>query len=153
MNYQLLQKITDKYQVSVEERKKRDEVQVGDTVVAYVKVLVDLKYKKKLTAAEKQALKKALESGKTEEEIAQSKIKTQPFKGVVIAIKGSGIGRTITIRKIAANNIGVEKIIPLYSPVLDSIKIVKKGRPRRSKLYYLRQRVGKRALKVKQQEA
>lgn len=73
----------------------------------------------------------------------------QTFKGIVIAIKGSGIRKTITVRKISFG-VGVEKILPLHSPNIESIELIKKGDVRRAKLYYLRDRVGKKATKVKQ---
>ena len=77
-----------------------------------------------------------------------SKERTQIFKGIVLSIRGAGLSKNIVVRKISYG-IGVEKIIPLHSPELESIKIVKKGSPRRSKLYYMRERVGKKAMKVK----
>lgn len=76
-----------------------------------------------------------------------AKERTQIFQGVVIAIKGSGINKNIVVRKISYG-VGVEKIIPLYAPVLQKIEIIKRGSVRRAKLFYLRDRVGKRALKV-----
>jgi ribosomal protein L19 len=75
------------------------------------------------------------------------KERIQVFEGVVIAIKGSGINKNLVVRKISYG-IGVEKIVPLHTPVLEKIEVVKRGNVRRSKLYYLRNRVGKRALKV-----
>ena len=81
--------------------------------------------------------------------IEGQKSRIQIFKGVVIAISaGSGTSKTFTVRKIS-NGIGVERIFPLYSPNLDSIEVVKKGKVRRAKLYYLRGRQGK-AAKVKE---
>lgn len=76
------------------------------------------------------------------------KQRTQTFTGIVIAIKGSGIRKTFTIRKISFG-IGVEKIIPLYSPNIESIELIKKGKVRRSKLYYMRNRIGRQATKIK----
>ena len=75
------------------------------------------------------------------------KKRNQLFSGIVIAVKNSGIRKTFTIRKISAG-IGVEKIIPLNSPNIESIKLLKKGSVRKSKLYYMRKRIGKKALKV-----
>lgn len=75
------------------------------------------------------------------------KERIQIFKGIVIAMKGAGISRTFTVRKISYG-VGVEKIYPLYSPVIAKIKKVKKSKVKRSKLYYLRDRIGKAALKA-----
>ena len=77
--------------------------------------------------------------------IEGDKSRIQQFEGIVIAISaGKGTSKTFTIRKIS-NGVGVERIFPYHSPNLDSIKIIKKGRVRRAKLYYLRDRVGKSA--------
>lgn len=69
----------------------------------------------------------------------------QYFEGILIRESGSGTRKTITLRKIGANGVGVEKIIPLHAKVLDSITRVSEGKARRAKLYYLRSRVGKSA--------
>ena len=74
-----------------------------------------------------------------------SKTRIQKFEGIVIAIKGRGTGKTFTVRKIGANNVGVERIFPLYSESISNIEVVKKGKVRRAKLYYLRSRKGKAA--------
>ena len=68
------------------------------------------------------------------------KIRTQPFEGIVIAIKGEGENKMFTVRKIAAGGIGVERIWPLNSPWLEDIKVLKQGKVRRAKLYYLREK-------------
>ena len=81
--------------------------------------------------------------------IEGQKTRIQLFEGVVIAISsGSGTSKTFTIRKIS-NGIGVERIFPMHSPNLDSIKVLKKGKVRRAKLFYLRSRTGK-ATKIKE---
>ena len=72
----------------------------------------------------------------------------QIFEGTVIAKKGSGIAETFTVRKVSYG-FGVERIFPVHSPSVKDVKVVRKGRVRRSKLYYLRDRVGK-AAKVKE---
>jgi len=74
-----------------------------------------------------------------------NKERIQNFEGVVIAIKGRGAGKTFTVRKIGANNIGVERIFPFYSESIASIEVVRKGKVRRAKLYYLRGKTGKKA--------
>ena len=73
------------------------------------------------------------------------KTRVQNFEGVCIAIRGNGVDRTFTVRKMGANNIGVEKIFPLYSDSLEKIEVLRIGRVRRAKLYYLRNRRGKAA--------
>jgi large subunit ribosomal protein L19 len=72
----------------------------------------------------------------------------QVFEGTVIARKGGGLTETITVRRISYG-VGVERILPVHSPKIEKIEIVRKGRVRRAKLYYLRDRVGK-AAKVKE---
>ncbi len=72
----------------------------------------------------------------------------QAFEGTVIAKKGSGIAETFTVRRVAYG-VGVERVFPLHSPNVAGIKVVRYGKVRRSKLYYLRDRVGK-AAKVKE---
>lgn len=70
----------------------------------------------------------------------EEKERIQPFEGVLIAQKGAGISKTITVRRIGALNIGVERIFPLSSPNLEKIEVVKKSKVRRAKLYHLRGR-------------
>ena len=73
----------------------------------------------------------------------------QVFEGTVIAKKGSGISETFTVRRVSYG-VGVERVFPLHSPNVKDVTIISKGRVRRAKLYYLRDRVGK-AAKVKEQ--
>ncbi|NPA81938.1 MAG: 50S ribosomal protein L19 [Epsilonproteobacteria bacterium] len=73
------------------------------------------------------------------------KERVQNFEGVCITKRGQGAGATFTVRKIGANNIGVERIFPLYSESIQSITVVRRGRVRRAKLFYLRERKGKAA--------
>jgi len=69
----------------------------------------------------------------------------QVFEGAVIARSGGGIRESFTVRKISFNAIGVERTFPVHAPVIDHIEVVRRGRVRRAKLYYLRDRVGKKA--------
>ena len=72
------------------------------------------------------------------------KVRTQFFKGTVIQIKGQGLSKTFTIRKIS-NGIAVERIFPVNSPVIEKIEINKKGKVRRARIFYLRELTGKKA--------
>ena len=73
-----------------------------------------------------------------------SKERVQVFAGVVLRITGTGVSRTFTVRRIVANE-GVERVFPIHSPMIAKIEIKRHSHIRRSKLYYLRDRVGKRA--------
>ena len=73
------------------------------------------------------------------------KSRVQAYEGVCIAKRGQGTGATITVRKIGANGIGIERIFPLYSDSIDEIKVLRRGRVRRAKLFYLRELAGKKA--------
>jgi len=103
----------------VEEKyKKRDpDIRSGDTVKVHLRIV---------------------EGGKE---------RIQIFEGVVICVKGSGLGKTFTVRKIS-HGVGVEKILPVNSPMIKKVDIVERGKVRRSKLYYMRGKIGKRALDV-----
>ena len=79
------------------------------------------------------------------------KKRTQIFRGLVLSMRGDGIRKTFTVRKISYG-VGVEKIFPFFSPNIESIRLVKKGDIRRANISYMRKRVGKRALKVKEGE-
>lgn len=72
----------------------------------------------------------------------------QKFKGLVIAIKGAGLRKMVTLRKISYG-IGVEKQLPVHSTNVGEIKVLKSGSVRRSKIYYMRDRIGKAAMKIK----
>ena len=73
----------------------------------------------------------------------------QAFEGTVIAKKGSGVSSTFTVRRVAYG-VGVERVFPVHSPNVAKVDVIRNGKVRRSKLYYLRDRVGK-AAKVKEQ--
>lgn len=73
-----------------------------------------------------------------------NKERVQLFEGVVIRINGGGIAKTFTVRKVTAG-VGIERIIPINSPMIEKIEVLKIGKVRRSKLYYLRGLSGKKA--------
>jgi large subunit ribosomal protein L19 len=100
----------------INKRKRTDlpEIRIGDTVRVHVKI--------------KEGDKERL----------------QAFEGTVIARKNSGLGETVTVRKISFGQ-GVERIFPIHAPVIDHIDVVRSGRVRRAKLYYLRNLRGKAA--------
>ncbi|MBP1545538.1 MAG: 50S ribosomal protein L19 [Oscillospiraceae bacterium] len=77
------------------------------------------------------------------------KYRIQVFEGTVIAKRHGGIQETFTVRRVA-HGCGIERVFPVHSPVVDKVEVVRFGKVRRSKLYYLRDRVGK-AAKVKEQ--
>lgn len=95
---------------------------VGDTVKVFVKVV-----------------EKSMEGNK--EKVRE---RLQAYEGLVIARKNGGIGETFTVRRISFG-VGVERTFPLHSPKIDHIEIVRSGRVRRAKLYYMRDRIGKSA--------
>ncbi|GHV09147.1 50S ribosomal protein L19 [Campylobacterota bacterium] len=73
------------------------------------------------------------------------KTRVQSFEGVCISIRGEGANKTFTVRKIGANNVGVERIFPLYAESLETIDVLRRGKVARAKLYYLRNLRGKAA--------
>ena len=111
-------------QIKALEAKPRPEFRPGDTLKVNVKV-VDVTFDEK----SKQT--------KTRERL-------QAFEGVCIARQGEGLNESFTVRKISYGE-GVERVFPVWSPLVDSVQIVRKGKVRRAKLYYLRGRRGKSA--------
>ena len=77
------------------------------------------------------------------------KERVQPFEGVVIARRGRGIQKTFTLRRVSFG-VGVERIFPLHSPTLQNIEVIRSGKVRRAKLYYLRGKKGKKATRIKE---
>jgi large subunit ribosomal protein L19 len=77
-----------------------------------------------------------------------TKFRVQPYEGVVIAMRNGSINETITVRKVF-QGVGVERVFLLHSPLIETIKVLRRGKVRRAKLYYLRGRVGK-ATRIKQ---
>jgi large subunit ribosomal protein L19 len=78
------------------------------------------------------------------------KERVQTFEGTVIAMRHAGLNRTITVRKVF-QGIGVERVFPVHSPRIESIQVLRRGKVRRAKLFYLRKRVGK-ATRIKAKE-
>ncbi|PIZ48073.1 50S ribosomal protein L19 [candidate division WWE3 bacterium CG_4_9_14_3_um_filter_41_6] len=76
--------------------------------------------------------------------------RTQNFEGVVISKRGAGTGKTFIVRRVGTDEIGVERIFPEFSPLVENVTVKRSGSPRRAKLYYLRDRKGKRANFVKE---
>ena len=81
---------------------------------------------------------------------SETKERLQAFEGVVIARKGGGVRETVTVRK-TSFSVGVERIFPLHGPIVSSIEVVRRGRVRRAKLYYLRNLRGK-AARIKERD-
>ena len=82
---------------------------------------------------------------------SDDKVRLHPFEGVVIAKKGSGIKNSFTVRKVSYGE-GIERVFPLYSPSIERIEIIRSGKVKRAKLYYLRSKIGKRATKIESRE-
>lgn len=99
-------------------KEDKPEIQIGDVVKVYVKI------------------------------VEGSRERIQVFEGTVIAMKGSGVSETFTVRRVSYG-VGIERVFPVNSPNVAKVELVRHGRVRRSKLYYLRDRVGK-AAKVKE---
>ncbi len=79
------------------------------------------------------------------------KVRLHPFEGVVIAKRGSGVGRSFTVRKVSYGE-GIERVFPLYSPSIERIEVMRSGKVKRAKLYYLRGKIGKHATKIESKE-
>lgn len=77
------------------------------------------------------------------------KTRVQPFEGVVVGRRGRDIQETFRVRKVSFG-IGVERIFPVHSPLIDNIEVLRAGRVRRAKLYYLRGKKGKKAMRIKE---
>lgn len=77
------------------------------------------------------------------------KERIQIFAGIVISRKGQGVGQSFTVRKISYGE-GVERVFPVHTPRISKVEVVKRGRVRRARLHYLRDRVGKEAVQVKE---
>jgi large subunit ribosomal protein L19 len=82
---------------------------------------------------------------------ADGKFRLHPFEGVVIAKSNSGIKLNFTVRKVSSGE-GIERVFPLYSPSIERIDILRSGKVKRSKLYYLRNKIGKHATKIESKE-
>ena len=112
------------------EARKALNFKAGDTINVWSKILEE--------KTEKKGEKK-----KKDDKKAEAKFRLQAFEGIVLSRKhGTEMGATFTVRKIASG-VGVERIFPLYSPMVDKIEVTKKSRARRSKLYYIRDKAVK----------
>ena len=80
------------------------------------------------------------------------KERIQGFEGIVIKRQGGGVGETFTVRRIV-QGIGVERTLPLHSPKLERVAVLRSGKVRRAKLYYLRKRIGSQAIRVEEEKA
>jgi large subunit ribosomal protein L19 len=111
---------------------KKVDFHVGDTVRVHYKLI------------EKEKV-----AGKTKREVnEETHERTQVFEGIVIAIKGSGVNTMFMVRRIGAASVGIERILPLQSPWIKKLEVKKYGAVRRAKLYYLRGRTGRSAVKI-----
>ena len=113
-------------------KKKAAEFRVGDTVRVHVRI------------SETEDRRKA---GKV---TTEKRTRIQVFEGTVIGRKRAGIRETFTVRRVAFG-VGLERVFPVHSPVVEKIEVVREGHVRRAKLYYLRERVGK-ATRVRQRK-
>src|SRR3989344_2957896 len=94
-------------------------------------------------------IEKEVVAGKTKKEKhEEQKERTQVFEGIVLAIKGTGVNQSFTVHRIGVGNIGIERIFPIISPWIKKIEVKKQGKVRRAKLYYLRGKIGKQAVKI-----
>ena len=126
---------------SVEETVVEEEVTTPDTVEVS-EVIADTSHLSDFRVGDTIKIYYKIIEGKKE--------RIQPYEGVVIAMKGSDVSRTFTVRKIGADNVGVERIFPFSTPNLVRVDVIKRGKVRRSKLYYLRNAVGRAANKIKE---
>ena len=113
------------------EKKKKSDFGPGDTVKVNVKV-VEESYDEKTKQTKRRE-------------------RLQGFEGVVIARQGQGLNENFTVRKISYGE-GVERVFPVYSPLVDSVEVLRRGRVRRAKLYYLKGRTGKAARITERQD-
>ena len=127
----LLQTLEAEQMAALAGAKPRPDFRPGDTLKVNVKV-VDATYDEKTKQM------------KTRERI-------QAYEGVCIARQGQGLNESFTVRKISYGE-GVERVFPIFSPLVDSVEVVRKGRVRRAKLYYLRGRRGKAARIAERQD-
>ena len=127
----LLKQLEAEQMTALKGKKGKMEFRPGDTLKVNVKV-VDATYDEKTKQT------------KTRERL-------QAFEGVCIGRQGEGLNESFTVRKISYGE-GVERVFPVYSPLVDSVQVVRKGKVRRAKLYYLRGRRGKSARIVERQD-
>ena len=118
------------------EQKKETSLRVGDTVRVHYKLIEHEKV-----------------AGKTKREVKEeTHERTQVFEGIVIGIKGSDANCMFTVRRIGAGAVGIERIFPLKSPWIKKIDVKKHGDVRRAKLYYLRGKQGREAVRINESD-
>jgi len=155
------------------ENKEAEEVETEEVVVEEVKEEVEEEVKEEETITQEDLESEIKEDEAAKEEIKKAKeenfpkfrtgdtirihykiieadkTRIQPFEGIVIAMKGKGDSKTFTLRRIGVDGVGVERIIPLHSPNISKVEIKRRGKVRKSKLYYLRKKKGRAAVRVK----
>jgi large subunit ribosomal protein L19 len=110
-----------------------------------LEAIIEKQYKRKTKLPADMAIGSVLRVNSKIKESGKERV--QAFEGVLIARKGRGLNEMITVRKISYGGIGVERIFPINSPGIESIKVVKTGKAKRAKLYYLREAFGRKAKK------
>jgi len=127
----ILQQLEAEQATALAKGKKKAEFGPGDTVKVNVKVVEETKDEKTGQIKRRERI--------------------QAFEGVVIGRQGQGVNENFTVRKISYGE-GVERIFPVYSPLVDSVDVLRRGRVRRAKLYYLKGLTGKKARIVERQD-
>lgn len=108
-----------------------------------IEAIIEKQYKRKTKGIDAMTIGSVLRVNSKIKEGGKERV--QAFEGVLIAKKGRGLNEMITVRKISYGGIGVERIFPINSPLVESIKVVKQGKAKRAKLYYLREAFGRKA--------
>jgi large subunit ribosomal protein L19 len=108
-----------------------------------VEAIIEKQYQRKGKGIDAMAIGSVLRVNSKIKEGGKERV--QAFEGVLIAKRGRGLNEMVTVRKISYGGIGVERIFPVNSPMVESIKVIKPGKAKRAKLYYLREAFGRKA--------